>query len=95
LGRLANAELRLAKRSAHEAFDASWRALHDYRTRTDPSYPVSRARAKAYKLLAKLLGMSGRDCHIGMFDVGTCRRVVALCAARALAVDQFSEDRIV
>lgn len=31
---------------------------------------------------------------IGMFDVDMCRRVVALCDAGALAVDQFSDERI-
>ncbi len=66
LGRLANAELRAAKRLAHAAFDPLWR---DYGMK----------RAEAYEWLAGALEIAARDCHIGMFDVETCRRVVGLC----------------
>lgn len=65
LGRLANAELRAAKQSAHAAFDPLWR-----------SGPLKRK--DAYYRLSKALGIPFGDCHIGMFDVETCRRVVAL-----------------
>lgn len=48
----------------------------------DPS-----ARAEAYQWLAEALGISRDDCHIGMFDVETCKRVVLLCR------DQAREER--
>lgn len=40
------------------------------------------ARAQAYKWLASSLGIEPKNCHIGMFDVETCKKVVALCKAR-------------
>lgn len=69
LGRLANAELRQAKRNAHAAFDPVWQSGR-------------MNRSKAYKWLADALGIHKRACHIGMFDVDMCGRVVAVCEAR-------------
>jgi 2-hydroxychromene-2-carboxylate isomerase len=65
LGRLANAELRLAKQRAHAAFDALWK-------------DGSMERSEAYSALAKALGLAFDDCHIGYFDLDTCARVVEL-----------------
>ena len=66
LGRLANAELREAKMRAHAAFDPRWkRGPH--------------GRSAEYKWLAHELGIDVQECHIGMFDVETCDRVVGLC----------------
>lgn len=70
LGRLANAELRKAKQEAHRWFDQLWR----------DGYFTSRG--AAYAWLAGELGVDGRDCHIGMFDVETCRRVADLAFNR-------------
>ncbi|MGL6141541.1 MAG: zinc-finger-containing protein, partial [Enterobacterales bacterium] len=63
LGRLANAELRKAKSLAHRAFDDIWRDKH-------------MSRSQAYSWLAESLGIEKKDCHIGMFDVDMCMRVV-------------------
>jgi len=71
LGRLANAELRLAKQQAHAAFDPLWRT---------PAF--GETRNSAYNWLADRLGIPRADCHIGMFDVEQCRRVVEVCAER-------------
>jgi hypothetical protein len=87
LGRLANAELRRAKMQAHEAFDSVWRALYERRRASDPSYPRGRARGSRYKRLAALLGIPPRQCHIGMFDVDQCLRVVEIFRSGALASD--------
>jgi hypothetical protein len=65
LGRLANAELRKAKMEAHAAFDPTWRG--------------HRSRSGAYAWLAEQLGIERKDCHIGMFDVEMCRKVVEVC----------------
>lgn len=65
LGRLANAELRGAKQAAHAAFDPLWRS-------------GKLKRKDAYYRLSKALGIPFGDCHIGMFDVETCHRVVAV-----------------
>ena len=63
LGRLANAELRAAKVAAHAKFDPLWKSgkMH---------------RKEAYNLLAGKLGISVDQCHIGMFDLETCKRVL-------------------
>lgn len=68
LGRLANAELRKAKNAAHAAFDPLWK-------------DGKRKRKEAYAWLATQIGVAGKNCHIGMFDVETCRRVVEVCRA--------------
>jgi len=68
LGRLANAELRKAKSAAHAAFDPMWK-------------DGKKKRGSAYAWLSDQLGIDKRDCHIGMFDVETCRRVVEICGA--------------
>jgi len=69
LGRLANAELRAAKRAAHAAFDPIWKG-------------GDMSRHAAYGWLAKQLGISRANCHIGMFDVDGCEAVVTAAAAR-------------
>jgi hypothetical protein len=84
LGRLANAELRRAKMAAHDAFDRDWHAHYERRRSADPSFPRGRARAAAYKCLAALLGIAPERCHIGMFDVDACWKVVELCRSGAL-----------
>lgn len=76
LGRLANAELRQAKAAAHAAFDPLWRAKI---ARTGCA--KSRARGAGYAWLAAQMGVEVRDCHIGMFDVAQCVRVVEVCRA--------------
>jgi hypothetical protein len=67
LGRLANKELREWKKRAHAAFDPLWKSKQ--MTRPD-----------AYRWLAKEMDIkdAARDCHIGMFDVADCQRVVAI-----------------
>lgn len=67
LGRLADAELRRAKKAAHAVFDRLWK------------YKDKGARSRAYEWLAEKLGISVEDCHIGMFDIQQCRSVVAAC----------------
>jgi len=71
LGRLANKELRQAKSAAHRAFDPLWR--HKLMKRQE-----------AYKWLGKQMNKAGSDCHIGMFDVSECRKVVELSKAKLI-----------
>lgn len=75
LGRLANAELRAAKQRAHAAFDPLWRAKMERE-----GIKQKEARNRAYQWLAAELEIPAPDCHIGMFDVATCERVVEICA---------------
>ncbi|WP_369788361.1 zinc-finger-containing protein [Rouxiella sp. WC2420] len=69
LGRLANAELRAAKSKAHAAFDPIWKGR-------------TMSRKNAYGWLATELGILAKDCHIGMFNIEMCERVVATCEER-------------
>lgn len=75
LGRLANAELRKSKQEAHAAFDPLWEG----KMRRD-NCSKSKARKAGYKWLANSLHIKYEHCHIGMFDVEMCKRVVNLCA---------------
>lgn len=60
LGRLANAELREAKKEAHRYFDVIWKEGRLKRN-------------EAYKHLSEYLGTSPEYTHIGMFDVEHCK----------------------
>jgi len=82
LGRLANAELRSAKRGAHAAFDPLWT-----RKMERDGCSKGAARKAAYSWLSQQLGISFNDCHIGHFDISDCARVVEVCEPynRALA----------
>ena len=80
LGRLANAELRKAKKEAHRYFDALWKAQAK---QTPPNYSPQKWRRKcrsnAYKWLSEQLQVPVQFCHIGMFDVEYCYKIVELC----------------
>ena len=67
LGRLADAELRRAKMQAHAVFDPLWKS-------------GKYSRSGAYQMLAHKLGLKKADCHIGMFDVDQCKRVIEVLA---------------
>lgn len=95
LGRLADKELRLAKTAAHKAFDAVWKE-NAIQRKLSPK----EARIRGYAWLADSLKMLRKDCHIGMMDVKTCKRVVEVCSRivtpeKALVVNEphFSEPK--
>lgn len=79
LGRLANAELREYKKAAHDAFDVLW-----MRKMQKEKISKSKARRSAYEWLSSQLGISKKNCHIGMMDVATCKRVIDLCLPYAV-----------
>ena len=68
-GTIANAPLRALRVKVHHAFDPQWQRKPDGSVRL-----VGRnfARRQAYKRLGSLIGMSGREVHIGEFDVAQC-----------------------
>lgn len=79
LGRLANAELREAKKQAHAAFDPIWK--RGYMKRKD-----------AYFWLSRQLGLKYSETHIGMFDVETCQKTVQLSEELVFGVEfEFGE----
>lgn len=69
LGRLADKKLRVAKVAAHNAFDPLWKNADD----------PKKARKEKYSWLARKLNIPATECHIGMFDVATCNKVVEIC----------------
>jgi ssDNA-binding Zn-finger/Zn-ribbon topoisomerase 1 len=69
LGIPADRRTRGARIDAHAAFDPYWRA-RGWR------------REGAYHWLATQLGIERAQCHIGMMDAETCRRVVELCTEK-------------
>ena len=75
LGRLANKELRVAKILAHHTLDALW-----HRKMVRDHVRKKEARTAAYKWLAEQMQIERRDCHIGMFDIAQCDRVIEICA---------------
>lgn len=78
LGRLANKELREAKKRAHYYFDqiAKTSLINKIWRKWIPN--ISN-RNKAYKWLAIQLNMDEEFCHIGMMDVQQCDKVVEVC----------------
>lgn len=71
LGRLANKELRQAKIQAHHYLDNLWQRK--------TGISKGHARGKAYKWLREQMKLEYKDCHIGMFDVEQCNKVVEIC----------------
>lgn len=63
LGTLANQRLRKARMKVHVMFDPLWEIAGWDRTRS-------------YHWLAKRLGMSPQDCHIGNFNLRTCTKAI-------------------
>lgn len=63
----ADAPTRLARQQAHAAFDPLWQRAKR-----------RGARSRAYRWLARELGMPVEQCHIGWFDAATCARVIEL-----------------
>jgi len=88
LGRLANAELRKAKMEAHKWFDQIAKTEAGVINSVWPEFvKVTSNREKAYLWLSKMLGIPSDDCHIGMFDVETCDRVIEVSK---LAIENHS-----
>lgn len=88
LGVPANSVTKVARISAHDAFDQLWigaLAIYDIRergaARRKAEHKINQtARVRAYEWLADRLGVPFDDCHIGSFDLDTCRLVVQVCS---------------
>ena len=78
MGRLADKLLRGAKIEAHYYFDQIARTSLINKIWKE-YIPNLSNRKKAYLWLSKQMNIPEEDCHIGMFDVGECNRVVEIC----------------
>ncbi|QEL01615.1 hypothetical protein FKG96_12615 [Olivibacter sp. LS-1] len=65
LGRVANEELRLAKRGAKHYFELLWKESH-------------MTKRMAHAWIASKLKLSKSDCYIGKMDLSQCNRVIEL-----------------
>jgi hypothetical protein len=63
LGTLANSELRKLRKQCHSIFDLIWKS-------------GKMSRFEAYVWLSKQLKIDINQCHIGMFDVDQCKKVM-------------------
>lgn len=72
MGRLANAELREAKKRAHHYLDQLWETG---RRREHKRHII-------YNWLSRMLGIPRELTHIGMSDVDQCNRIADLAIAR-------------
>lgn len=79
LGTLANEETRHARKMAHATFDPIWTA------ELKKGGKKNKVRGRVYAWLARELGIESADCHIGLFDLKTCVRVIEICAKRRRA----------
>jgi hypothetical protein len=78
LGRLANKELREAKKQAHHYFNKIYQTGIIV-TILEKPLPQVKSRTAAYMWLSKEMGVDRKYCHIGMFDIEQCNKVIALC----------------
>jgi hypothetical protein len=86
LGRLANKELREAKKNAHYYFDHLWAKKMSLmlRKKKNPSKKEVSAvrrivRNQAYSWLSKMMKLPSKHTHIGMFTVERCNEVINIC----------------
>lgn len=79
LGRLADGELRKAKKAAHIWFDKISRTTLINKIWKE-HFPNISNRRKAYIWLAKQMNIPEEICHIGMFDTEDCKRVIEICS---------------
>ena len=80
-GALANRQLREVRHVAHGVFDLLWK-----RKMEKSRCSKRKARSAAYLWLGKQMGIPPKNCHIGMFDVLQCEKVVELCRPYVTAI---------
>ena len=78
LGRLSNASLRQAKKNAHDYFDQIARTSK-INSIWQRYLPQTSNREKAYIWLSLQLKIPRDKCHIGMFDIADCQKVIQIC----------------
>lgn len=75
MGTLAREDLRKARQEAHKALDSLWTCRPRYKER-------KAARQETYLWLQQAMGLTESECHIGLFNIEQCRRVIELCEER-------------
>jgi len=81
LGTLANAELRELRKICHSLFDGWWKA--NKKTRKD-----------AYAILRHTFNIPEQKCHIAMFDVKQCKKLISLFNDRHIqTIGSLNEEK--
>lgn len=75
----AGSDLARARVEAHAVFDVFWKSGRF-------------SRGVAYEWLASTMGLPVDKCHMVLFDVIQCRRVVEICKARPLYAELAAHD---
>lgn len=87
-GTLANKDLRDLRCAAHRLFDPMWKVAVRER-----GWSKSKARRIAYAWLARELGLSVENCHIGHLRDDDVKRVITACiAVYDAAVERLERD---
>ena len=87
LGRMANKKLRTMKSKAHCYFDPLWKNRVFARNKS-----LSYNRTKAYQWLAHQLDLPESKCHIGLFDVDMCQKVIQICKRKQVEEGIYIND---
>jgi ssDNA-binding Zn-finger/Zn-ribbon topoisomerase 1 len=90
LGSLANADTRYWRMRAHNIFDMFWREKSIKKSIRTNKY--EKPRSVAYEWLAKKLKIKYQHCHIGMFDIETCKKVVEVCQSYLIEKSEGDKD---
>lgn len=90
LGRLANKQLRKDKNEAHFYFDKIFTTGIIHKLCPISLHGENR-RNKAYRWLSEKMKIHMGFCHIGMFDIEECRKVVEICKP---LIEQYNERTI-
>jgi len=70
MGVAANARTRELRRRVHRMLDASWRNANGKQR--------GKRRDAAYRKLARVMGMTEEQAHVGLFDEEQCLRALSL-----------------
>jgi hypothetical protein len=66
---MANSHLRVKRQQCHALIDPYWKSGKYTRT-------------EVYKRMAKAMGLTSTEAHIGMFDMGQCEQLIAFFTKR-------------
>ena len=86
LGILANVQMRSMKMACHALFDAQWKGKPSKGANKNP-------RVKAYRRLARRLGISEDECHFGWFDLDMLHKAYSILSEEATAHELAERGR--
>ena len=79
-------KLKKKRKEAHEYFDYIWLYKH-----YNSGKPAKQWRRKAYRWLAKKMGLSIEDCHFSKFNVDQCIQAIEICSEEFVKNEKLIE----